>query len=137
MRSAKNFGMLPARNCWTTQSATKLVKAIKEKKISALELLEAYIERVEHLNPSLNAIVATDYTPRKRAKEANKAREKGEDWGVLHGLPMTITDNLEVVGMPCTAGAPALKEHMPKKNADLVQRLVDLQEGRQPQLPPD
>lgn len=113
-------------NNWTAQSATKLVTAIKEKKISALELLEVYIERVERLNPSLNAVVATDYvSARKRAGEADKAREKGEDWGALHGLPMTIKDNLEVVGMLCTAGAPALKAHMPKRNADLVQRLVD------------
>ncbi|MBU1195257.1 MAG: amidase [Proteobacteria bacterium] len=107
-------------------SATDLINAIRHKHISALELLESYIERIEHLNPAINAIVATNFEDaRKRAAKADQALAKGETWGALHGLPMTIKDNLEVVGMPCTAGAPALKNHMPEQNADLVQSLLD------------
>ncbi len=111
---------------WAFRSATDLVNAIKTQKVSSLELLEEYIERVERLNPSINAIVATDYDhARKKADDADKALAKGADWGVLHGLPMTIKDNLEVKGMPCTAGAPKLKDHRPDRNADVVQRLID------------
>ena len=50
---------------------------------------------------------------------------RGENWGPLHGLPMTIKDSMEVMGMPCTWGAPLLKDYMPKKNADVVQPLID------------
>lgn len=108
------------------QSATELVKEIKDKKLSSLELLEEYIDRIAKHNPAINAIVATDYeNARKRAEEADAALASGEDWGLLHGLPMTIKDNLEVAGMPCTAGAPALKAHRPKRHADVVQRLLD------------
>lgn len=108
------------------QPASELVKAIKNKKISSLDLLEAYIDRIENYNPELNAVIAAEYdAARSRAKKADEALARGEDWGQLHGLPMTIKDNLEVEGMPCTAGAPALKNHMPKRNADVVQRLLD------------
>ena len=108
------------------QSATELLQAIQEKKVSSSELLEMYIERYEKFNPKLNCIVATDFeNARIRAKEADQALEKGENWGPLHGLPMTIKDSMEVMGMPCTWGEPTLKDYMPKKNADVVQPLID------------
>ncbi len=108
------------------QSATELLKAILDKRVSSSELLEMYIERYEQFNPGLNCIVATDFeNARIRAKEADQALDKGENWGPLHGLPMTIKDSMEVMGMPCTWGAPLLKDYMPKKNADVVQPLID------------
>ena len=80
-------------------SATKLLGALKNKQMGSLELLEFYIERYERLNPRVNAIVATDFdSARKRAKEADAALAKGEVWGPLHGLPMTIKDNIPVEG---------------------------------------
>ncbi len=83
-------------------------------------------ERYERLNPKINAIVATDLeNARARAKAADEALDKGDNWGPLHGLPITIKDSIEVVGMPCTSGAPVLKNHMPARNADVVQILLD------------
>lgn len=107
-------------------SVIRLTKALKKKQISSLELLEFYIKRYERLNPRINAIVATDFkNARKRARAADAAIAKGEDWGPLHGLPMTIKDNIEVVGMPTTYGDPLFKNFMPSKNADVVQSLLD------------
>lgn len=108
------------------QSATELLKSIQKKRISSIELLELYIKRYERLNPKINAIVAADFeNARARAKEADKALGKGKNWGPLHGLPITIKDSIEVVGMPCTSGAPELKNHMPARNADVVQSLLN------------
>lgn len=108
------------------QSATELTKAIRDRRIGSAELLELYIERYERLNPEINAIVATDLeTARNRAKRADEALAKGENWGPLHGLPMTIKDSMEVVGMPCTWGSPPLKDFMPGRNAVAVQPLID------------
>lgn len=108
------------------QSATDLLKAIRDRRISSAELLELYIERYERLNPKINAIVASDLeNARSRARAADEALHKGDDWGPLHGLPITIKDSIEVVGMPCTSGAPVLKNHMPARNADVVQILLD------------
>ncbi|MFP3981624.1 MAG: amidase, partial [Desulfobacterales bacterium] len=90
------------------------------------ELLEYYLERVQRFNPQLNAIVQTcPESARKQAKKADAALARGEVWGPLHGVPVTIKDTLEVVGMPCTSGSPALKNHMPEKNAEVVQSYID------------
>ncbi len=107
-------------------SATKLARALKDKQMSSLELLEFYIGRHERLNPRVNAVVATDFdNARKRAGDADAALAKGEDWGPLHGLPMTIKDNIAVVGMPTTYGAPIAKDFRPSRNADVVESLLD------------
>jgi len=108
------------------QSAIEQVGAIKAGKISSSELLAYYLERIDKWNPALNAIVAMDVEQAKaRARAADEALSKNESWGLLHGLPMTVKDTLEVAGMPCTAGAPPLKDHVPKKHAAAVQALVD------------
>ena len=107
-------------------SATKLVEALKNKEVGSLELLEFYIERHERLNPRINAIVATNFeSARKRAKEADIALARGEVWGPLHGLPMTIKDSLPVVGMPYTFGMPIAKDFIPSANMDVVESLLD------------
>ena len=107
-------------------SAKKLLETLKNKQMGSLELLEFYIERYERLNPRINAIVATDFdSARKRAKEADAALAKGEDWGPLHGLPMTIKDNIPVKGMPNTYGMPIAKDFVPSANADVVESLLE------------
>ncbi len=107
------------------QTAAQLVQAIQDRQISAVELLNFYKERINRLNPGINAIVATDYdAAEKRARAADEALSKGEVWGPLHGLPMTVKDSVEVAGMPCTSGFPGLKDHLPNKNADVVESLI-------------
>ena len=108
------------------QSASRLLESIREKRVSSVELIELYFERYKRLNPKINAIVTTDFeSARNRAKEADRDIASGKSWGPLHGLPMTIKDSIEVVGMPCTAGSPFLKNHLPSKNADVVQPLIE------------
>ncbi|MBI1891158.1 MAG: amidase [Burkholderiales bacterium] len=106
-------------------TTTELLRELQQKHISSVELLDLYIDRFERINPRINAIVATDFdNARKRAHAADQARAAGEIWGPLHGLPMTIKDTLEVAGMPCTAGAPEWKEHVPQRHADVVAALI-------------
>ena len=108
------------------QSAVNLVKAIQDKKISSSELLEIFIERYERYNPSINAIVETDFeTARTRARQADEALAKNENWGPLHGLPMTIKDYINVTGFHTTYGSPIFKDYLPSTNADVVQPLID------------
>jgi amidase len=107
------------------QSAVQLAAAIRDKKIGCRELLELYLGRVERYNPKINAIVATDLDrARKRADAADAALARGEIWGPLHGVPMTIKESYDVVGMPTTWGMPSLKENFPKRNALAVDRLL-------------
>jgi len=105
--------------------ATDLLEMIRERKISSLELADLYIQRIETFDPEINAVVARDFeAARRRARAADEAMTRGEDWGPLQGLPITIKDSFEVAGMPCTSGAPALKAHRPIRDADLVERLL-------------
>jgi amidase len=107
------------------RSATQLAAAIRRKKIGSLELLDLYLARVAKYNPALNAIVVTDVEgARKRARAADRALAKGQPWGPLHGVPMTIKESYDVAGMPTTWGIPALKDHRATKNALAVDRLL-------------
>ena len=109
-----------------TTGATGLAQAIREGRISSREALDFHLDRVERLNPKINAVIAIDAdAARKRAQEADAARAGGESWGPLHGLPMTVKDAYEVTGMATVCGAPALENHRPKTNALAVQRLME------------
>lgn len=108
------------------QSASELARLLRDRELSAEELLEHFFTRMQQHNPALNAIVATNLdAARERARAADAALAAGESWGPLHGLPITIKDTFEVAGMPTTAGAPELREHQPQNNAVAVQRLLD------------
>src|SRR5687767_8191933 len=107
-------------------SATELVAQIKKKKISSEELLDLYLGRIEKYNARINAVIAMDIPgARRRAKLADAAIAKGEDWGPLHGLPITIKDSFDLAGLPATWGVPVLKDHRPAGNAFTVQRYLD------------
>ena len=86
-----------------------------------MELLEVFKTRYEKLNPDLNALVSERFKHAlEEAKIADKDLEKGKSRGPLHGVPITIKDNLEVKGFPCTAGSEDFKNHISKKSADVV-----------------
>jgi amidase len=109
-----------------TLSAEQIVSKIKAKAFSCQEVLAYYEAQYQRHNTRINAIVATDFDEaRKRSMAADQALKNGEDWGPLHGLPMTIKDCFEVVGMPTTAGNPIYKDHYPSQNAEAVQRLIN------------
>ncbi len=106
------------------RSGASLGRMIQRREISARELLEHFVARVEQHNPKLNAVVAKDIErARKLALEADEAQARGESLGVLHGLPMTIKDAYEVEGIVSTGGAPVWKDHVPGRSATAVERL--------------
>ncbi|HWN90248.1 MAG TPA: amidase family protein, partial [Verrucomicrobiae bacterium] len=95
------------------QSASALASLIRRKKIGCAELLELYLARVEKYNPALNAIIAIDLEgARRRARAADRALARKKPWGPLHGVPMTIKESYDVVGMPTTWGVPELKDNV-------------------------
>ena len=107
-------------------SATEMIDAIRQGRITSVELLNLHLDRIQRYNDDINAVVALDVdAARKRAAEADKAIAEGQDWGPLHGLPMTVKDVFEVDGMPATSGDPKLKDYIPNRNATAVQRLID------------
>ena len=84
-------------------SAKQLASSIRRRKIRCLELLDIYLARIEQYNPVINAIVFMDVDgARRRAKAADRALKRGDLWGPLHGVPMTVKESFNVVGMPTT-----------------------------------
>lgn len=107
------------------RTATELVAALRRKEVSSRELLDHYLARVERVNPRLNAVVTLDVErARKRAAAADEALARGELWGPLHGLPMTIKDTFETAGLRTTAGFSPLADHVPTVDAVAVARLI-------------
>jgi len=107
------------------RSAKQLASDIRRRKIGCLEVLDLFLARVDRFNPQLNAIVASDVeAARRRARQADAALRKGKVWGPLHGVPMTVKESYDVVGMPTTWGLSELKDNMPPRNALAVDRLL-------------
>ena len=107
------------------QSAKALAARIRTGRIASQQMLDLYLARMEKYNPRINAIIATDLkAARKRARAADAALAKGDLWGPLHGVPMTIKESFDVVGLPTTWGLPQLKDNYPTRNALAVERLL-------------
>ena len=105
-------------------SATALAKAIRAKKVSSGEVIEVHLKRIEAVNPKLNAVVQlTADTARAEAQAADAALARGEITGPLHGVPVTIKDNIEIAGRVCTVGTKGRTSFIPAQDATVVTRL--------------
>ena len=109
---------------WAFKSAAELAADIRERRVGCLELLDHYLDRVERFNPAINAIVVSDFDrARARAREADAALARGEVWGPLHGVPMTVKDSYDVEGLPTTWGVPGLRDNIATGDALAVEHL--------------
>lgn len=106
-------------------SASDMVSKIRDKSLSPVELMEGHLRRIKELNPAINAIVAFNESALEQAKQAEKAVLTGQALGPLHGLPVTIKDCIDVVGMPATRGSMVFADHYPKTDATSVRRLKE------------
>jgi amidase len=108
----------------TFASAHQLAGMIRSRQVSAVEVLDAYLAQIARHNRQLNAICTLDENnARTRAKQADEALAKGENWGALHGVPITIKDIYETAGLLTTAGYIPLKNYIPQQDATAVARL--------------
>ena len=99
-------------------SATELAAEIRDRRIGCIELLDFYLARAERHNPALNAIVVRQVDQaRERARAADAALARGERWGPLHGIPMTVKELFDVAGLPTTFGNPLWKDNIAAGNA--------------------
>ena len=90
------------------KTGVELAADIRSGAITSTALLDVFLRRSELLNEQVNAIVVDDSArARARAEEADTALARGELWGPLHGVPMTVKENNDVAGLPTTKGDPA------------------------------
>jgi amidase len=103
-------------------SAARLAADVRDRR---LELLDHFLARAERHNPALNAIVAWQIDgARDRARAADAALARGEVWGPLHGVPMTVKESFNVTGLPTTWGNPLWKDNIATENAVVIERLL-------------
>jgi Asp-tRNA(Asn)/Glu-tRNA(Gln) amidotransferase A subunit family amidase len=104
--------------------ARELATQIRSKEVSPVEVARAHLDRIERLNPKLNAFV--DYKPEAvlaQARAAEKAVLRGEDIGPLHGVPISIKSSIDVAGHLCEAGSRLRAGYVAAEDAPLVARL--------------
>lgn len=108
----------------TSISATALARAIREKRVSSAEVVDAHLARIEAVNPRLNAVAQLKAdAARTRAQELDAALARGETLGPLHGVPFTVKDWIETNDAVCAAGIIERKDYIPKRDATVVARM--------------
>ena len=107
---------------WKT--AVELAALIRRGEVSAVEVLTAHLKRIDAVNPALNAIVT--YLPEmalELARSADEKQARGEQLGLLHGLPIAHKDLFETAGIRTTMGSPAFSDYIPESDDLIIARL--------------
>ncbi len=106
-------------------SGRELAGLIRRRKVSAREVMAAFLEQINRVNPKINAIVAKldDEKSLALADDADRRASKGANLGPLHGLPFAFKDLEAAVGFPFTRGSPIFKDEMPAEDGVLAARL--------------
>ncbi len=100
--------------------AVALSRAIKSKQVSCVEVMTAYLDQIERLNPRVNAIVSLQ--PREvlldKAKNRDAQLARGEHLGWMHGFPHAVKDLEPTAGIRTTMGSPLFKNFVPRDGLD-------------------
>ncbi|CAI8007848.1 Glutamyl-tRNA(Gln) amidotransferase subunit A 2 [Geodia barretti] len=105
-------------------SAKTMAQAIQDKHVSAVELVETHLARIDEVNPALNAVVQlAAKRARAEAVEADAALARGESLGTLHGVPFTLKDSIDTEGVVTTGGTLGRKDYVPDADATVTARL--------------
>lgn len=114
---------LPEAPIWQW-SAVETAAAIRSGVVSCLEVTEAHVARMRAVNPKLNAVVVDlSGEALKAAKAADRARARGSELGLLHGVPITIKENVDYEGRPNPNGVPAQMNIIAPSDAPVVRNL--------------
>ena len=104
-------------------SATKLAELIRTRHVSPVEVVSAFLKRIDEINPKLNAIVTIAGDAIDRAREAETAIARGDAIGPLHGLPVTVKDTIDTERLRTTSGSALRADRIPEQDAPAVARL--------------
>ena len=102
---------------------TELARLIRAGDVSATEVVESCLARIDEVNPAINAVVRLAHDALERARAADEAFVHGEPIGPLHGVPFTIKDSLDTAGLVTTAGTVGWRDRVPERDATVVARL--------------
>ncbi len=101
--------------------AVRLARLLRARKLSAVEVMRAFIAQVERVNPKVNAIVT--FVPERALREAKALDRRKARPGPLAGLPIAYKDLVATRGIRTTQGSPIYRDHLPAEDHALVERL--------------
>lgn len=106
--------------------AYEMADKIKKQEITSEEITEIIIERIDKINPIINAYCTPTFDlAREMAKKADDAVKKGEKLGLLHGIPTSLKDDTETKGIRTTRGSKLYEDYVPKEDNIIVKRLKE------------
>ena len=104
-------------------SATELAAKLAAKEVSARELIEVYLDRIEAYNLALNAIIWMDAEAARAEADASDARRASGDLkGPLDGVPVSVKESFDLTGSPTTWGVPEFKDNIATSDSNVVER---------------
>ena len=109
----------------STATLGEITSALEQKKVSSVDLVRGYLERISNCDSKLHAIIATNPNAMREAEQLDRERKAGKIRGPLHGVPIIIKDNIDLAGSATTAGSLALVNNLRTRNAPLVDRLAE------------
>jgi aspartyl-tRNA(Asn)/glutamyl-tRNA(Gln) amidotransferase subunit A len=116
--------MKPEAGSFCYTSAVELARMIRRKELSPVEIITAYIRRIEEINPKVNAFcTATFDSAIKEARQAEQEVMEGKSLGPLHGVPFSVKDLVYTKGVRTMRGSKIFESFVPREDAPLVERL--------------
>ncbi len=109
----------------TEMSITEIQESIDEGYLTYEELMKIYLDRIDKYNSKYNAVIYINPNALEEAKKKDEEYKKNGRKSDLFGMPILVKDNIDVKGMPTTAGAKGLQDNYPKENAPAIQNLID------------
>lgn len=109
----------------TKETVASLSKSLDEEIITSEELINIYLERIKKYNDQYNALITINENSINEAKELDKERQNGNIKSSIHGIPIIVKDNIDVLGTATTAGSKALSDNYPNEDALIIQKLKE------------
>lgn len=109
----------------TKETVASLSKALNEEIITSEQLINIYLERINEYNAQYNALITINENAINEAKELDEERQNGNIKSAIHGIPIIVKDNIDVLGTATTAGSKALSDNYPNEDALIIQKLKD------------
>lgn len=109
----------------TKETVSSLSKALSEEIITSEEIINIYLERINEYNDKYDALITINENAINEAKELDKERQNGNIKSSIHGIPIIVKDNIDVLGTATTAGSKALNDNYPNEDALIIQKLKE------------
>lgn len=109
----------------TNETVTSLSQALNEEIITSEQLINTYLERINEYNAQYDALITINENAINEAKKLDKERQNGNIKSSIHGIPIIVKDNIDVLGTATTAGSKALSDNYPNEDALIIQKLKE------------